>query len=123
MVLQAVLRFVGDTSCAAAAGEGARRQVLFYPVLACEVLQAAPRIDEGLAGLLLPYVRAGLAKGTRQEWRAAAYAVLGKLAALTTLSTVVLSGASGCFICLNRSHHERIDISFVSTARIQSVNG
>ena len=111
VVLQAVLRFVGYASWrAAVAGEGARRQVAFYQVLACEVLQAAPRIDEGLAGLLLPHVRAGLAKGARQEWRAAAHAVLGKLAALTTLSTVVLSGALGCFICLIRSHHERIDI-------------
>ena len=64
---QAVLRFVGDAARhAAASGAGSQLRMAFFATLACEFLAARQaqrrHLDEATVGVLLPHVRAGLAK-------------------------------------------------------------
>lgn len=93
--MQAVLRFVADAARASAtADECAELQVTFYTALACDVIGVVQRVSESLAGALLPAVRAGLGRGASEHMHASALTVMACLAAHTTLSLQLLSGAA-----------------------------
>lgn len=89
---QAVLRFIVETARkSAAADECATLQVTFFTQLACDIIAAVPRVNESLAGSLLPAVRAGLARSASNHMRASACSVLAFLATNTTFSTQLIS--------------------------------
>lgn len=89
-----MIRFVAAAARASAAAEEcAGLQVTFYTTLACDVISAVQCVSESLAGALLPAVRAGLGRGASEHMHASALTVVACLAAHTTLSLQLLSGA------------------------------
>lgn len=90
---QALLQFI----CATAQHYGtsklnSRTFLSFYAVLLCEVLQAAPRVDEDLVALLLPHLLVGIGAGASADLRPATMMVLSQLSAKATLADGFLSG-------------------------------
>ena len=85
---RSLLRFVCETAQALGTpAVGARAVMPFFAALLCEIVAAAPEIDEPFVAMLLPYILHGLdADTTTADHRAAIYMLLVQLATRTTFT-------------------------------------
>lgn len=83
-----LLRFVCDAGQELGGARVAARTAMpFLAALLCEVVAAAPAVDESLMAMLLPYIIHGLSADVSPDYRAAIYMVLVQLATRATFTS------------------------------------
>ncbi len=91
-----MLQFMGEAAKGATSkAQGSRTILAFYSVVICEVIALAPKVDEDLANVLLPYLMAGIEQGAAvsPDFRASTFMVMAQLVSHATLSSRFLKGA------------------------------
>jgi U3 small nucleolar RNA-associated protein 10 len=87
-----LLRFVCDAGQELGSARVAARTAMpFVAALLCEVVAAAPAVDESLMAMLLPYIIHGLSADISPDYRAAIYMVLVQLATRATFTSDLIS--------------------------------
>lgn len=89
---RSLLRFVCDAGQELGSARVAARAAMpFLAALLCEVVAAAPAVDESLMAMLLPYIIYGLSADVSPDYRAAIYMVLVQLATRATFTSDLIS--------------------------------
>jgi U3 small nucleolar RNA-associated protein 10 len=89
---RSLLRYVCDAGQELGSARVAARAAMpFFAAMLCEVVAAAPAVDEALMSMLLPYIIHGLSADVSPDYRAAIYMVLVQLATRATFTSDLIS--------------------------------
>lgn len=100
---RSLLRFVCELGKELGSAQvGARAVAPFYAALLCEIVAAAPVIDEDFVAVLLPYLLKGLSADVIPDFRAATYMILVQLATRVTFSIKLVQCKLPLYFVLNQ---------------------